>query len=225
MESLSHWDSAAEFSGQAAAALILGIEPSSLGSPITEQDRVSVVYGRMAQDYERALKRLYHEAFNIYPEDPLEIYSNSSCELISVKLKNLHTHWISSEEESPFTEWLLNEHASAFQAQNFSRETLADWLDAIQLKSAYQFRLDISRLDSNRQGHWPWGNHHTKHLGYLEAAARRFWTNYDPSDPTTACTNEEIADWLRANHGISKNMAEAIASMLRADGLKTGPRK
>lgn len=140
MESFSHWDSAAEFSGQAAAALILGVEPSSLESSITEQARVSVVYDRMALDYERALKRLYHEAFNIYPEDPLEIYSNSSCELISVKLKNLHTHWTTNEEDGTFTNWLIDDHASAFQAQYFSRATLADWLDAIQLKSAYQFR-------------------------------------------------------------------------------------
>lgn len=140
MESLSHWDSAAEFSGQAAAALILGIEPSSLGSPITEQDRVSVVYGRMAQDYERALKRLYHEAFNIYPEDPLEIYSNLAHELISVKLKNLYTHWTTNEEDGTFTDWLIDDPASAFQAQKFSREILADWLDAIQLKTAYEFR-------------------------------------------------------------------------------------
>lgn len=140
MESLSHWNSAAEFSGQAAAALILGIEPNSLGSSITEQDRVSVVYGRMAKDYERALKRRYHEAFNIYPEDPLEIYSNPAHELMSVKLNNLCMQWIEDEEEGPLTDWLLNDHASAFAAQNFSRENLADWLDAIQLKSAYQFR-------------------------------------------------------------------------------------
>lgn len=140
MESLSHWDSAAEFSGQAAAALILGIEPNSLGSSMTEQAQVSVVYGRMTQDYERALKRLYHEAFNIYPEDPLEIYSNSAQELFSVKLKNLSAHWATHEDDSTFTNWLIDDHASAFKAQHFSRETLANWLDEIQLKSAYQFR-------------------------------------------------------------------------------------
>lgn len=225
MESLSHWDSADEFTGQAAAALVLGIEPNSLGSSGTEQDRLNVVCNRMALDYEKALKRLYHEAFNTYPEDPQEIYSNSAHELKSVKLKNLCTQWIENEEDSPLTDWLLNDNASAFQAQKFSRETLADWLDAIKLKTAYQFRLDISRLNSNRQGHWPWGNHHTENLGHLEAAARRFWTNYDPSDPTTACKNDDVADWLETNRGISKNMAQAIASMLRADGLKTGPRK
>lgn len=141
MESLSHWDSAAEFSGQAAAALVLGIEPNSLGTSITEQDRVNVVCGRMAQDYERALKRLYHEAFNIYPDDPLEVYSNSGHELISVKLKNLYMHWTTTnEEDGTFTDWLIDDHASAFQTQNFSRETLAVWLDAIQLKSIYRFR-------------------------------------------------------------------------------------
>lgn len=142
MESLSHWDSTEEFSGQAAAALVFGIEPNILRSSITEQDRVKVVYERMANDYERVLKRLYHEVFEIYPDDPLEIYSDSAHELMSVKLKNLFMEWTKrKEEDGPFTEWLLNDEASAFETQRFSRETLADWLDAIQFKSTYHFRM------------------------------------------------------------------------------------
>lgn len=140
METLSHWDSADEFTGQAAAALVLGIEPNSLGSSVTEQNRVNVVCDRMALDYERALKRLYHEAFNIYPEVPQEIYSNSAHELQSVKLKNLYTLWTTNEEDCALNDWLINDHASAFETQNFCRETIADWLDAIQLKSAYEFK-------------------------------------------------------------------------------------
>lgn len=78
----------------------------------------------------------------------------------------------------------------------------------------------------NQDTKWPWGPHHTDALGHLEAAANRFWGSlYDPSDPTTAPTNEMVAEWLRNERNVSKEKAYAIASILRADGLKTGPRR
>jgi hypothetical protein len=74
---------------------------------------------------------------------------------------------------------------------------------------------------SNR---WPWGTYETKYLRSLADAARRFWVNYDPADDTTAARNEDVVDWLIEEHGISKRIAEAMATILRVDGLKTGPR-
>ncbi len=71
---------------------------------------------------------------------------------------------------------------------------------------------------------WPWGTHHTETLGHLEAAARRFWILYDPDDPSTAPTNDMVIDWLVKERHASKNMAKAIATILRSDGLPTGPR-
>jgi hypothetical protein len=72
---------------------------------------------------------------------------------------------------------------------------------------------------------WPWGGHHTEYLGHLEAAARKWWILYDSSDPTTAPTNEMVSDWLQSERNLSREKARAIASMLRPDGLPTGPRK
>lgn len=74
---------------------------------------------------------------------------------------------------------------------------------------------------------WPWGNHHTDLLGHLEAAAREFWIGYDPADAKrTAPKNETVIDWLRTERNLSSTkMAEAIATMLRLDGLPPGPRK
>ena len=72
---------------------------------------------------------------------------------------------------------------------------------------------------------WPWGGHHTEYLGHLEAAARKWWALYDPSDSTTAPTNEMVSDWLQSDRNLSRERARAIASMLRPDGLPTGPRK
>lgn len=74
-------------------------------------------------------------------------------------------------------------------------------------------------------GRWPWGTHHTELLGHLDAAARKFWTLYDPADLSTAPTNEMVAEWLQEHRDVSKDKSRAIASILRPDGLPTGPRR
>lgn len=72
---------------------------------------------------------------------------------------------------------------------------------------------------------WPWGAHETQALRYLDAAAKQWWQRYDPADPTTAHTNEEVVGWLIKEHGVSDRLAKSIASILRADGLPSGPRR
>jgi hypothetical protein len=78
--------------------------------------------------------------------------------------------------------------------------------------------------EPNREDRWPWGSHHTDLLGHLEAAGKQWWVRYDPTDPSTAPTNEMVAEWLRFERNVSREKAQAIASILRADGLRTGPR-
>ncbi|GAB3362733.1 MULTISPECIES: hypothetical protein [Giesbergeria] len=74
------------------------------------------------------------------------------------------------------------------------------------------------------ESYWPWGNHHTEALGHLEAAAREFWSAYDHTKPRTAPKNEVVSNWLQAR-GVSKTNSDVMASILRLDGLPTGPRK
>lgn len=71
---------------------------------------------------------------------------------------------------------------------------------------------------------WPWGTHTTKRLESLKAAAQQFWVKYDSGDLGTAPTNREVIEWLMKERGEVQSNAEAIATMLRPDGLKTGPR-
>jgi len=74
-------------------------------------------------------------------------------------------------------------------------------------------------------GHkWPWGDYETDLLKKIAVAADRFWKNYDPSDHTTAPTNKQVIDWL-ITQNVSQRMAENMATILRVDGLPTGPRK
>lgn len=70
---------------------------------------------------------------------------------------------------------------------------------------------------------WPWGRYETNSLRKLAQAADRFWKNYDPADPSTAPTNAQVAKWL-IGEKVTPRIAEAIASILRADGLQTGRR-
>ena len=100
---------------------------------------------------------------------------------------------------------LVQDSASALRGQGANRERSPD---------------DLGRLKKT----WPWGAHDTKALQDLAAAAERFWSRYDPEDDTTATTNAEVSKWLQTERNVSARIADAIATILRADGLPTGPR-
>lgn len=70
---------------------------------------------------------------------------------------------------------------------------------------------------------WPWGSYETNLLQKLDEAVKRFWVGYDPADPSTANTNDTVKDWLK-QQGVSDRVAEVMAQIIRADGLRTGPR-
>lgn len=92
-----------------------------------------------------------------------------------------------------------------------------------ELAEQYPSAAMINKLPNSE--HWPWGDHHTEQLGHLAAAARRFWKLYDPTDIGTAPMNRDVSKWLVTERKVSKTMADAMATMLRIDGLRTGPRE
>lgn len=71
---------------------------------------------------------------------------------------------------------------------------------------------------------WPWGAYETELLCKLAAAVERYWIRYDPSDSSTASTSEDVTAWIE-QQGVSKRVAEVMAQIIRADGLRTGPRQ
>jgi hypothetical protein len=83
-------------------------------------------------------------------------------------------------------------------------------------------QLSLSSASSGG-GPWPWGIYETALLRNLAEAGRKFWVNYDSTDPTTAHTNQDVVDFL-VGRGVSQRIAEAMAQILRADGLRPGPR-
>ena len=81
-------------------------------------------------------------------------------------------------------------------------------------------------ISTSSAGPWPWGAHHTELLGHLDAAAQKFWVHYDPANAkATAPKNETVVNWLETERRVSHTVAVAMATILRIDGLPTGPRK
>ena len=222
MTDLSHWNFAENFSGYDAAALILGLEPRDSSD---EQWRVRVITDRMELHYKFATGRIFHEIFG----NPLETVLSkepSQIELSSIKLQDLYHRYFHFDEDAPLELWLANPYRSGFENQEFQRQTVASWLAALSMVSVYQFDLQQEIGGAVKAEHWPWGNHNTELLGHLEAAAKLFWVNYDPANAkATAPKNETVINWLVTERKVSRTVAISMATMLRPNGLKTGPRK
>lgn len=105
------------------------------------------------------------------------------------------------------------------------------YLHAIQSKHYLSLNPFLSKGDLTRQSvknakKWPWGNHETKLLLNLEAIAKRWWSDYKPDKPHSAPRNEDIDEWIktRLDPSMSKNMRDAIITILRADTAPIGRR-
>lgn len=83
---------------------------------------------------------------------------------------------------------------------------------------------DRPQPEQQQTARWPWGGHNTKLLDQLAAAGERWWRLYDPSDPTSAPINDDVVAWLKERN-VAGRVAEVMAQLLRADGLRTGPRR
>lgn len=77
---------------------------------------------------------------------------------------------------------------------------------------------------SPASGSWPWGDYTTHYLGLVAEVVREFWATYDPEQPATAPTNEQVETWLREEKRVSQRTAQAIAKICRADDAPTGKR-
>jgi hypothetical protein len=222
MIDLSHWDFASSFNGYDAAALILGIEPSQ---SMNENAKIQVVTRRLKESYSAAW--FYYDAvYDPFNDDrvPLAPLNMLPSEQM---LNNVRASENSAICKKSFLTWLADDRSYEFDRQKFTREVLTRWLSANDLKSVYCFTPITSATlndSENQAGRWPWGNYHTELLGHLEAAFKEHWSTYEPSKPKTAAKAQVVIKWL-IERGVSEKMATAIATMIRPDGLPTGPRK
>ena len=147
--------------------------------------------------------------------------------------------WAWIKEEIPFT-W-KTQTKTAFRRRDHTYYDYSDRVRMMYLADAAIWARDngypvrdelLKRLPPNSTqspppgcgGKWPWGDHETELLRHLAAAVEKFWTYYDPEQPDTAPTNNQVADWL-VSRKVQKYLADAMATLLRADNLPAGRRK
>jgi len=65
--------------------------------------------------------------------------------------------------------------------------------------------------------------HTTQKLEILNKAREHFWDGYDPSS-SEAPTNNDVAEWIVNNYKIAPRLAGYMATILRPDELRPGPR-
>jgi hypothetical protein len=221
MTDLSHWDFAEQFTVKESAELIIGIPPEinnqvmHLSREPGFAARITPVLRRMKGAYASALSKL-NEAiasdFELGEPEPQDLQSEL---MISIRVS-----------VNPPSDPRKKLELMVFEKSFFHRDEIQRWLNAIGMQSTYKFDRTQSQPSGNSSRRWPWGNHHTELLEHLNVAAQRYWgERYDPTDATTAPINSMVSEWLQKERKISRTMADAIASILRPDGLPTGPRK
>ena len=223
MNNLSVWNFAIDFTGRESAALIVAERPDLIESSVSQP-----VLERMRRCYE--LARGWHLA-KIAGEIDDGPAPDTMLQSIDMQWCQVRTDIAQSQAPHYFHRWLGDGGRSDFDSQRFTRQELVRWLSSIEMQSAYSFDLSASTSEktgtvNSKAGRWPWGNHHTKLLGHLEAAAKEFWVQYDPANvKATAPKNDTVINWLVTERDVSHTVAGAMATILRIDGLRVGPRK
>jgi hypothetical protein len=118
---------------------------------------------------------------------------------------------------------LLSKSDEGLEEGEIKLSIFASWLKTVPHTPPPEFTWQPEAITLSNMN-WPWGRHETDLLRKLAAAANKFWARYLPDDPSTAPTNQQIIDWL-IEQGVAMRTAEIMATILRADGLQTGPRK
>lgn len=135
----------------------------------------------------------------------------------------------------PFIAWAKRVELpfpTELEAKVAERGPIVDWRSVYEqehanLQAALARVAELEReLAAEQQANahrWPWGTYETEALRKLAEAVRRYWVSYDPADPSTANTNDTVKGWLR-KQGVADRVAEVMAQIIRANGLRHGPR-
>ncbi len=231
MFELRHWEYLHDFSAEELAALMIGIDPRDLGKT-TSWQTIDPSLRRVQADYEQACESA-KMIFVMFGKEEIESHLETNFSgLISVDLKNVIDNYSWMEDSKFVIDW-INSDAAHVGSQRFSRKAISEWMEKECLNSSFPFAKEKNAENNNQKfglsspvvTKWPWGDHTTKDLEHLEAAGNKFWKLYDPADPSTAPTIDQVKDWLNQERGVPKERAYYIASILRADGLPDGRRR
>lgn len=241
---LSYWAKMSHWSLDEAIALSFGKNPRVVNwesiKPFVKVSTFAVEYERRRDLTLRAVpwNRLYDPVlpglFLAWAKG-LEISVPSDLEGLVIKfggnIGDFKTAYESLEKSYKTLQAQYEDHIGKLKGMNETtateiQKTAMEVIESLKLKltEANATCAELRERLNAPPGSWPWGEHETELLRHLAEAAKQFWALYDSSDNSTAPTNQQVTDWL-VNRGVAQRNAEIMATILRADGLPSGPRK
>lgn len=223
---LSHWNIRKQFTRREAAFLAAGADPY-----FREFEPAFIA---KAQLYEEELGKAfmvsYHRVFGILRyfhalEDiPLRIdremwISPDEPYLPSIELRESVHRVLSDPANYP----MLN-FSDDWYEEHFSREDIAFWINAVGLKSVYEFDLSISAkkaADLDEKIATSNVDVQSEKLAVLISAQIKYWGKHSVKTRANHPVNKVVAAYLVKN-GFSQSMADAGATIIRPDWAGTG---
>ncbi len=129
---VSNWDVVVEFTGEQAAALVVGLDPASSGYTRTTS---TPIYERMKQCYEEKTAWLLEEM------SPYEEYIRATSEMLASTALDEWESAVEPDKWRDFCKWSKDVGRSGFEAQRFTRSELTRWLKVLNVTPVYRFDL------------------------------------------------------------------------------------
>lgn len=211
MIDLSHWNYATDFTGEAAAALAVGLDPAQ---PEYRRTGSNPIYERMERHFNEA-KRLCQEDVQQWDGPPL---MNKSEVLESIDLQRLCTDE-DPEDGAYFQRWFRDEKLSGFDTQRFTRQEMARWLLEVGIPSRYQFSSVITDT-SEKMGQSATTKERLSLLKLVIGMAIRGY-NYEPGAEKNNATKDIVDDLAALGISITD---ETVLKYLREAEQKVLPK-
>jgi len=209
---LSHWKQVMEFTIEQAALLVAGIDPFDVET-ISEAKRQRLPQWKKAAAHSHAIVSAIRQGIinPVLCQSAEEDHNgNLYVEVIKPTNRNQdisigHTVITRGSLEN----WIFAENVQYVGKKQQRLEPSLQPVETVMTTEAMPQLLSL-----------PYQGHISEGLEFIEDVIKEFWLTYDPEDPNTAPTKEEVTTHLKSR-GASGRMADAVDMTLRPFVMRT----
>ncbi|MCR1827859.1 hypothetical protein NSA60_14330 [Pseudomonas oleovorans] len=216
LPNLDHWKSVMEFTVEQAALLLAMIDPFDVETLAEAKDQ-RLPRWKMARAHCLAITSAIRQGLISPVVCCAWVWPEGCPEPIAVNIKpsdrdrNISpTHTIITR--AALTNWIESERVQ------FTKPSKS-------IKPAIPPAVSVTTIEATPVVALPYHGHTSEGLEFVEDAIKQLWSTYDPEQPSTAPTQEEVINYLKSRGGAGVNMAQAVNLVLRPGKLRQGGRR
>ncbi|WP_313571418.1 hypothetical protein [Pantoea piersonii] len=229
----THWKTVQEFSITQAALLLAGIDPYDYEYGLEQVKKDSHCRWKMAWGLSEGIVSAIRRGV-LTPVQCCAVrwegnnHWDRSCEVFMIKPTD-RSYEISKDETIITRDSLF--HWMEVERVDYARKPLRTAKNNYRKSGGWNSERESILIESETESvvqstlSLPCYDHKSEGLDYVEETIKQFWSTYDPEDPQTAPTKEEVLSYLKSK-GAGSNLAAAVDMVLRPFQLrKVGRRK